>query len=272
MGRLVHATPKVTLNKEARAVSKLVEGKVAIVTGAASGIGQASAELFAKEGAKVVVADFDLAGAKETVKRIESEGGEAIAFEVDVTDEAMVRAMVEAAVGTFGRLDAAHNNAGISHPPHPFHETELSRFEQMMSINSTGVFLCMKHELDVMQGQRSGVIVNTSSGSGIIGYPGLAAYTASKHAVIGMTKVAALEYARQGVRINSVCPGTVDTPMMQKFIGGNAEIEAAMKATIPIGEFARPIEIAEAVVWMCSDRASMVSGESMLVDGASVCR
>ena len=253
-------------------VSLLMDGKVALVTGSGSGIGRASAELFAAEGARVTVADYDRAGAEETVARIRAAGGEAIAVEADVSSEPDVARMVAATVDAFGRLDAAHNNAGISHPPHPFQDTELSRWDQMMSINATGVFLCMKHELKVMVAAESGVIVNTSSGSGIIGYPGLAAYTVAKHAVIGLTKVAALEFARQGIRVNAVCPGTVDTPMMQRFIGGNADIEAAMKATIPSGEFASPFDIAEAVVWLCSGRARMVSGESMLVDGASVCR
>jgi NAD(P)-dependent dehydrogenase (short-subunit alcohol dehydrogenase family) len=250
----------------------LVEGKVAIVTGAASGIGQATAALFASEGAKVAVVDLDGAGAERTAASIRADGGEAISIEADVTDEAMVEAMVATTTDRLGPLDAAHNNAGVSHPPHPFHETDAARFAQMTAVNLTAVFLCMKHELRAMLDHGGGVIVNTSSGSGVIGYPGLAAYTATKHGVLGLTKVAALEYATRGIRVNAVCPGTVDTPMMQRFIGGNAEIEAAMKATIPSGTFARPVDIAEAVVWMCSDRAAMVCGESMFVDGASVCR
>lgn len=250
----------------------LMTGKVTLVTGAGSGIGRASAELFALEGARVVVADVDPDGAAETVARITGAGGTAMAVTADVADEPQVEAMVGAAVEAYGRLDAAHNNAGISIPSEPFHETDITRWQRMLDVNLTGVFLCMKHELAVMVPQGSGAIVNTSSGAGIIGFPGLTAYTATKHGVLGLTKVAAIEYARQRIRVNAVCPGVVDTPMMQRFIGGNPEMEAAMKATIPTGEFGRPSEIAEAVVWLCSDRASLVSGESMLVDFASVAR
>ena len=253
-------------------MSDLVEGKVALVTGGGSGIGRATAQVFAREGASVFVADRDADGGKETVELIGANGGTADFHQVDVTDDAQVRDMVSAVIARFGRLDCAHNNAGITQPMTPLHEVTLDAWREMIAINLTSVFLCMRHEVPHMLEQGAGAIVNTSSGAGIIGYPGLAPYVSAKHGVLGLTKTAALEYATAGIRVNAVCPGSTDTPMMRGFIAGDPAIEEAMKATVPMGELGRPEQLAEAVVWLCSDRASWVSGESMLVDGASVCR
>jgi len=253
-------------------MSGLVEGKIALVTGAAGGIGRATAQAFAREGASVMVADRNIDGAKETVELIGAAGGTAESFEVDVTDDAQARDMVAATLARFGRLDCAHNNAGISRPPALVHELEPAAWHEMIAINLTSLFLCMRHEVPPMLEQGGGAIVNTSSGAGIVGYPGLSSYVAAKHGVLGLTKTAALEYVKAGIRVNAICPGTTDTPMIRAFIGDDPVLEEAMKATVPTGDFGRPEQLAEAVVWLCSDRASWVSGESMLVDGASVCR
>lgn len=247
-------------------------GEVALVTGAAGGIGRATAVLFAAEGARVVVADVDGAGLAETVERIVGAGGEAVAVTTDVTDEAQVRAAVDTAVSRYGRLDCAHNNAGTSGTPTAFHDLALEDWDRVVALNLTGVFLCMKHELAVMAPAGRGAIVNTSSGAGIIGFPGLPHYVASKHGVLGLTKTAAQEYVRQGIRVNAICPGTTDTPMMQAFIGGDPAMEKMMRRTVPTGEMGRPEQVAEAVVWLCSARASFVNGESMAVDGGTLCR
>lgn len=253
-------------------MSGMVEGKVALVTGAGSGIGRAAALVFAREGASVLVADRDADGGKETVELVGAAGGTADFHQVDVTDDAQVRDMVAAAVARFGGLDCAHNNAGITQAPTPLHEITDDAWNTMLAVDLTSVFLCLRHEARYMLEHGGGAIVNTSSGAGIIGYPGLAPYVSAKHGVLGLTKTAALEYAKSGIRVNAICPGSTDTPMMRGFINGDPAIEAAMKATVPTGELGRPEQLAEAVVWMCSDRASWVSGESMLVDGASVCR
>jgi NAD(P)-dependent dehydrogenase (short-subunit alcohol dehydrogenase family) len=251
----------------------LVDGKVVVVTGAASGIGRASALAFADEGAQVLAVDVDLAGAEETVECISERGGEAGGYRADVTCEADVAAMVRAAVDRFGRLDCAHNNAGITRAPTPLHELPVEEWERMLSIDLTSVFLCLKHEITHMLARGDGgAIVNTASGAGVIGFPGLVDYVAAKHGVIGITKTAALEYVTAGIRVNAICPGVTDTPMLRRFIGGDPDLEAAMRATLPTRTFGRPAQLAEAAVWLCSDRASWVSGESMLVDGASVCR
>ena len=248
------------------------DGEVALVTGAGGGIGAATARLFAAEGARVVVVDIDPAGAEGTAAAILADGGEAVGLAVDVTDEAQVEAAVATAVERWGRLDCAHNNAGTSGTPAAFTDLSLHDWDAVVRLNLTGVFLCMKHELRVMAPAGRGAIVNTSSGAGVIGFPSLPHYVASKHGVLGLTKTAAQEYARSGIRVNAICPGTTDTPMMQAFIGGDPGIEKMMKRTVPTGELGRPEQIAEAVVWLCSDRASFVNGDTMLVDGGTVCR
>ena len=250
----------------------IVSGKVALVTGAASGIGRATALIFAREGARVACADRDEGGALETVERVRKQGGEASAYAVDVASEEQVRALVERTVADFGCVDCAHNNAGISGAPGPVQDIALEEWSRVIAINLTGVFLCMKYEIAQMRAQGGGAIVNTSSGAGVIGAPGLAHYTASKHGVLGLTKTAALENARTGIRVNAVCPGAVDTPMLQASMAGSDEVRQLVLRSQPGGELGTPEQIAEAVVWLCSERAAFVNGHSLLVDGASVAR
>jgi NAD(P)-dependent dehydrogenase (short-subunit alcohol dehydrogenase family) len=249
------------------------DGKVVIVTGGAGGIGAAAAALFAGRGAKVVVADRDVEGAAATVATIGATGGVAVEHAVDVGDPDSVGALVAAAVATYGGLDCAFNNAGISPGVAAFHDVTPADWRRVIDVNLSGVFWCMQAELRqfVSQG-RGGVIVNTSSGAGVVAAPGQPAYTAAKHGVLGLTKGAAQEYARAGIRVNAILPGTTDTPMLRKFIAENPEMEKPMRRTTATGEFGLPEKVAEAAVWLCSDAASFVSGESMLVDGGQVCR
>lgn len=253
-------------------------GRVALVTGAGSGIGRASALLFAREGAQVVVADIDGAHAKATVELIEKAGGTALALEVDVTNEAQVAEMVRRTVDRFGRLDAAMNNAGISHRPVPFHDLTHEAWNQMIAVNLTGVFLCIKHELAQMVkqpilGAGRGAIVNTSSGAGIVPAPGQPHYTAAKHGVLGLMKNVASEYALEKIRCNSVLPGITDTAMMAASFSENSpEYRKKLEATVPGGVFCQPEEIAETAVWLCSDHARRVNGQGIVVDGGGVLR
>lgn len=252
--------------------SGLVQGKVALITGGGSGIGEAAAKLFAREGAQVMVADLDAANAARVAREIVAAGGDAAEVVADVTDESDVAAMVAAVRDRFGRLDCAFNNAGVSGAPSAFSELGLDEWNRMIAANLTSVFLCMKHELALMAVQGSGAIVNTSSGAGVVAAPGLPHYTAAKHGVLGLTKCAAQEYAAKGIRVNAILPGTTRTPMIEGFVAGNPELERMVSRGIGRGTLGRPDEIAEAAVWLCSDRASFVCGESILVDGATVCR
>lgn len=253
-------------------------GRVALVTGAGSGIGRASALLFAREGAKVVVADLNLAGARATASQIEAAGGEALALEVDVTKEAQVAEMVRRAVERFGRLDAAHNNAGISHRPVAFHEMTIESWNQMIAVNLTSVFLCIKHEIAQMlkqpiQGFGRGAIVNTSSGAGIVPAPGQPHYTAAKHGVLGLMKNVAAEYAVHRIRCNSILPGITETAMLAASFSENGpEYRKQLEASVPGGELCRPEEMAETAVWLCSDHARRVNGQGIVVDGGGVLR
>ena len=249
----------------------LVEGKVALVTGAASGIGRASALLFAREGARVVASDVDAEG-KATAAAIAEAGGEALFVRADVTREDDVEALVGAARERFGRLDCAHNNAGITGAMGAIHDLPRAGWDDTLAVNLTGAFLCMKHELALMREQGSGAIVNTASAAGLIGVPALSAYCASKHALLGLTKTAALENATSGVRVNAVCPGSIDTPMLQRYMDIAPEVRKGILAGQPGGRLGLPEEIAEAAVWLCSDRASFVTGSSMLVDGGATTR
>ncbi len=248
----------------------LLNDKIALITGGASGIGRASALAFAREGAKVAVADVLVEGAGETVGLIESGGGQAIAIEADVSNAANVEAMVQKVIEAYGRIDCAFNNAGIEGQVASTEEYSEEIFDRVIDINLTGVWLCLKYEIPRMLEHGSGAIVNTASGAGLVGTPGLSAYVASKHGVVGLTKTAALEYAKLGIRVNAVCPGVIETPMVQRLSSGQPQMGEALVAAEPIGRVGQPEEIAESVVWLCSDAASFVTGHAMSVDGGFV--
>jgi NAD(P)-dependent dehydrogenase (short-subunit alcohol dehydrogenase family) len=250
----------------------LTEGKVAIVTGAGRGIGASIATLFAAEGAAVVVCDRDIDSARAVVHAIQSRGGECVPVAADVTKEDEVAAAMSTAIDRYGRLDCAVNNAGISGRFGSFIDLPIEEWQQMITTNLTSVFLCLKYELGIMAAQGFGAIVNISSGAGVIAAPGLPHYTAAKHGVLGLTKCAAQEFAAKGVRVNAILPGTTRTPVIESFINGDPDIEKMVSRNIGRGSLGEPEEVAEAAVWLCSDRASFVSGESLLVDGATICR
>lgn len=243
-------------------------GKVAFVTGAASGIGRAAALAFACEGASVVAADMSEHGNQETARLIEEQGGRALAVRCNVTNSADVKAALARTIETFGRLDFAFNNAGIEpKKPAPTANYDEDEWNQIIDVNLRGVFLCMKHEIPLILKQGGGAIVNTSSGAGVIGIKGSPAYTAAKHGLLGLTKAAALDYAAQNIRINAVCPGYIDTPMMDRFTGGTSEGRAKVIGEEPVGRMGKPEEIAAAVVWLCSDAAAFMVGHAMVIDG-----
>ncbi len=242
-------------------------GKVAFVTGGASGIGRATAIAFAKAGASVAVVDVSEKGMAETVRVIEGLGGRAIAIRCDVSQSASVRSAIDKTVATLGRLDAAVNNAGIEQPVGHLADIAEEFWDRIMGVNLRGVFLCMKYEIEVMLRQRGGTIVNTSSGAGVLAIQGQAAYCATKFGVSCISKVAALEYAAKNIRINAVCPGITDTPMMSRFTGDTEEGRARVIAQEPVGRMARPEEIADAVLWLSSEQTGFVTGHALVIDG-----
>lgn len=247
-----------------------LDGKVAMVTGAGSGIGQAAALALAAEGARLILAD--LGSAEHTRRQIVDAGGAALAVKCDVTQEDDVRTLVAQALGEYGRLDCAFNNAGIEGTAErAVHETEEVDWQRVIATNLTGVWLSIKHQVPAMLND-GGSIVNGASVAGLVGFDRNAAYVASKHAVLGLTKTAALEYAAQGIRVNAVCPGVVRTAFTDRFTGGTAEGEAPYTAAIPLGRLAEPAEVARSVVWLCSAESSYVTGHGLVIDGGLVSR
>ena len=245
-------------------------GKVALVTGGASGLGRVSAIALAKEGARVVVSDIAVGEGEATVQMIASAGGQAIFVKADVTKSNEVEAMVQAAVKNFGRLDFALNNAGIDGVRARTADYPEDVWHQVINLNLTGVFLCLKFELAVMVKQGSGAIVNLSSVAGVTGFPGHAAYTASKHGVIGLTKTAAIDYAKAGIRVNAICPAYTRTPMLTRMLGQIPDLEAKLISRVPLRRLGTAEEIAQAVIYLCSDAAAFITGHSLVMDGGIV--
>ncbi|TMI92160.1 MAG: SDR family oxidoreductase [Bacteroidetes bacterium] len=247
---------------------KIMKDKVALVTGAASGLGFATAKAFAEAGASVVLADWDEKTVDSAAEELAARGHKTLAVLCDVSDDNQVEAMVKKTVSTFGRLDAAYNNAGVQNILAEAADQTREDFDRVMAINLRGVWSCMKYELQQMRKQRSGAIVNCSSIGGILGGPQRGTYHAAKHGVIGLTKSAAMEYASQGIRINTICPGLIHTPMADQMIaGGQADAIAALLKEVPLGRLGRPEEIADAVLWLCSSASSLVVGHTLVVDG-----
>jgi NAD(P)-dependent dehydrogenase (short-subunit alcohol dehydrogenase family) len=252
-----------------RGLANDFSGRVAVVTGAAGGIGAAVVRLFLTAGASVLATDVDADAGKALLDELEA--GNQIEFvAADVTEEEEVAGVVDAAVQRFGRLDFAHNNVGVNGPVAPIDKYSSDDWHRMLAINLTSVFYGMKHEIPAIRATGSGAIVNTSSYAGLVGVPRLSGYVATKHAVIGLTKTAAIEYGHKGVRVNAVCPGSTDTPMIQDYHQGDERLLEAIKTVSPMRRLADTPEIAAAVVWLCSDHASFVNGHSLSVDGGAV--
>src|ERR1700678_1414993 len=250
------------------------EGQVALVTGAASGLGLATANAFAESGASVVLADVQEQQVQQFANKLADKGHSVLAVRCDVSNDVDVETMVKKTVTAYGRLDAAYNNAGIQNVLADTADSPRDDYDRVMAVNLRGVWSCMKFELQVMREQGSGAIVNCSSLGGLVGGPQRGTYHAAKHGVIGFTKSTALEYAARGIRVNAICPGMIQTPMFDKMIaeGQGEELNAMLKAYVPMGRMGRPEEIADAVLWLCSSAASYVTGQSISVDGGYVMR
>lgn len=243
--------------------------RVALVTGAASGIGRASALAFARQGAQLIIADVNDDGGKETESLIKKAGGEALFIRTDISPATDVENLVMMVVQKHGRLDYAHNNAGIEGAAFLTGDYTEEEWDRVIDVNQKGIWLCMKYEIRQMLEQKGGAIVNTSSGAGIKGFPYHAAYSASKHATIGLTRTAALEYAKESIRINAVCPGFIRVGLTEQAISVNAALERKFKALVPVGRFGEGEEVAEAVVWLCSDAASFMTWQTLVIDGGA---
>ncbi len=247
-----------------------LEGKVALVTGGNAGIGRAAVLAYAREGARVVIAARRVADGEETVEEVRRAGGEAVFVKTDVSQAAEVEEMVKKSVELYGRLDYAFNNAGVGGDRGPMHEQTEESWDDTININLKGLWLCMKYEITQMLQQGGGAIVNNSSGGGLVGFAGSWAYGASKHGVVGLTRIGALDYAQQGIRVNAVCPGHIRTPLSVARLAGNPELEKRLKARAPMGRGGTTEEVAEAVVWLCSDAASYITGVALSIDGGYV--
>jgi NAD(P)-dependent dehydrogenase (short-subunit alcohol dehydrogenase family) len=249
-------------------MEKVFQNKTIIVTGSSFGIGKAAAIAFANRGANVVLADY--IDDQDTLQTIIKMGANAFFIQCDVANEEDVRKMTEAAIQKYGSIDFAFNNAGIEGQSATTVECSNENWDRVIGVNLTGVWYCMKYQIQQMLKQGKGSIVNNASIAGLVGFPNVPAYTASKHGVIGLTKAAALEYARKGIRVNVVCPGVIRTPMIDRFTGKNKEVEKAFENAEPIGRMGEPEEVAEAVVYLCSEAASFVTGVAFPVDGGWV--
>jgi NAD(P)-dependent dehydrogenase (short-subunit alcohol dehydrogenase family) len=254
-------------------MSQKLPGKVALVTGGGGGIGRATALAFAREGAQVAVADINLAAATQVADAVAADGGQALPIQVDVSNAEQVAAMVQQIVARFGRLDVAFNNAGIDIEHEPLAKTTEEMFDQLMRVNVKGVWLCMKYEIEQMLKQgEGGAIVNTSSIGGLIAAPRQPIYGATKHAVLGLTKAAAVEYGRKGIRVNAVCPGIIRTEMTERAIAREPRRQAYIEQAHPIGRLGEAEDIARSVVFLCSEDAAFVLGHSLAVDGGFTAR
>ena len=249
-----------------------LQGKIALVTGGGSGIGRATSLRLAREGAKIMIADYVPDSAERTVKMIKDAGGEASCLAADVSVTKQVEAMIAKTVETYGRIDCAFNNAGIEGKMGSTVDCSEENFDRTIAINLKAVWLCMKYEIPQMLKQGGGSIVNTASIAGLVGFEGLPAYNASKHGVIGLTRTAALEYATKNIRVNCVCPGVIRTPMVERLLDSGGMNETEMQAGEPVGRFGKPEEIGEGVLWLLSDAASFVTGHPLVIDGAWVAR